>query len=135
MPTRIEGHSETTSWNEEPYFANANESKLTSASVKAALSGGITGESNARYLQVYVSEKAGKFVGVERFAGKVEGRKGSFVVQIEGTFAPEAIRAQWAVVPGSGREELTNLQGSGTYFWEPKLGHRTLFTFEYELGT
>lgn len=96
--------------------------------------GGVTGEATAQYLQVYVSNERGKFIGLERVVGAVGERTGSFVVQTEGTFEPGTLRAQWAVVPGSGRGGLTNLRGSGTYFWESKEGHRTLYTFEYEIG-
>src|SRR5215472_16530126 len=114
MPIRVNGHCETTDWREEPYFEDDREVKLARASVTTIFSGGVSGEATAQYLQVYVSHERGKFIGLERVVGSVGERRGSFVVQTEGTFEPGTLRAQWAVVPGSGRGGLTNLRGSGT---------------------
>jgi Protein of unknown function (DUF3224) len=133
MPVRVDGQCETTAWSEETYFTDDREVKLARASVTTIFSGGVMGEASAQYLKVYVSDERGTFVGLERVAGAVGERAGSFVVQTEGTFEPGVIRAEWAVVPGSGRGGLISLSGSGTYFGESKQGHRTLFTFEYEM--
>ena len=71
------------------------------------------------------------YVAIERIAGTLEGRRGSFLTQHSGTLDRGKATLALAVVPDSGTGELAGLRGrmaidivDGAHF----------YTFDYELG-
>ena len=60
-----------------------------------------------------VKSSAG-YVAIERVAGALGGRRGTFVLQHSGTMERGAQRLTLAVVPDSGTDELTGLAGEMT---------------------
>lgn len=52
------------------------------------------------------------YVAVEAFAGTVDGRPGSFVLQQLGTMCGESRSLHYVVVDGSGTEELAGITGT-----------------------
>jgi Protein of unknown function (DUF3224) len=60
------------------------------------------------------STGAAVYVAVERFAGTLQGRQGSFVLAHVGTATREAQKLNVIIVPGSGTEELAGIEGSMT---------------------
>ena len=73
--------------------------------------GDIDGESPVRALQVLRDDKSARMVSVQRFSGKLGGRRGTFVLQGEEIVENGKIRATWFVVPGSGTGDLSGLRG------------------------
>ena len=71
------------------------------------------------------------FVGLQKVNGAVAGRKGSFVLQAQGTFEGGTAKAEWFVVPGSGTGELAGLKGRGGY--TSGSGGSAELTLDYEL--
>lgn len=57
---------------------------------------------------------AGGYVAMEKVTGTLDGRKGSFVLQHSGTMKGGAAEMSVTVVPDSGTDELTGLDGKMT---------------------
>ena len=68
--------------------------------------GDIDGESTVRALQVLRDDRSASLVSMQRFRGKLGGRKGSFVLQGSEIVENGKIKATWFVVPGSGTDDL-----------------------------
>ena len=86
--------------------------------------GDIDGESPVRALQVLRDDKSARMVSVQRFSGKLGGRRGTFVLQGEEIVENGKIRATWFVVPGSGTGDLSGLRGEGGFEGEFAKGSR-----------
>ena len=120
------------SWDEKPYSEGPDLPKLTRAAVTKTLTGDITGEGQVEYLMMYRSDGTATFVGLERIAGQVGGKAGSFVLQRTGVFENGVAKESYFVIPGSGTGELRALRGEGT----SAVGHGTEhpLTLNYELS-
>ena len=68
------------------------------------------------------------YVGIERFDAAVQGRKGTFLLTHSGVMANGQQQAVWAIVEGSGTDDLTGIRGRG----EILPNHE--FILEYEIG-
>ena len=77
------------------------------------------------------ADKTAAFVGLLSVKGSVESRKGTFVLQITGTFDGQAARGKWTVVAGLGTGELRKLGGEGGF--EAPLGPAGTYTLAYDL--
>ncbi|WP_181871455.1 DUF3224 domain-containing protein [Sphaerisporangium album] len=115
MTTKSKGTYQITGWDEKPYSEKKGQAKLTAAHVTNTFSGDIEGEGKAEYLMAYPSETYATFVGLQQVVGSVKGRKGSFVLEVHGTFANGQAKADWTVVPESGTEELQGIKGEGGF--------------------
>lgn len=115
MTTENTGSYQVTAWDEHPYSEREGEPKATRASITDTFTGVIEGEGSAEMLMLYTTETAAAFAGHQRVNGAVAGRKGSFVLQVTGTWDAGVAKAEWSVVPGSGTGELADLRGAGGY--------------------
>jgi hypothetical protein len=131
MSTHITGKFKYTSWDENSYEELSNGRRLTRASVAQDLSGDIEGEGSAEWLMCYRPDKTATFVGLQRLTGRLGDREGSFVVESHGTYDGELARGRWTIVPGSGTDELRDIQGEGT--WQAPHGPEATFELDYDL--
>ena len=131
MSTHITGTFKYTSWDENAYEELSGGRRLTRASVAQDLSGDIEGEGSAEWLMCYRPDKTATFVGLQRLSGRVGGRDGSFVVESHGTYDGELARGRWTIVPGSGTDELRDIQGEGT--WQAPHGPEATFELDFDL--
>src|SRR5947199_6622427 len=69
--------------------------------------GDIDGESSVRAVQVLRDDHSSSMVSMQRFRGKLAGRKGTFVLQGTESVENGTIRASWFVVPGSGTGDFS----------------------------
>ncbi|GLY41739.1 hypothetical protein Amsp01_077620 [Amycolatopsis sp. NBRC 101858] len=138
MPGRVVRMNAFTMKNWEENIVSGTEGgpRVAYAHASMAYDGVIEGESICDLLLYYAGEgyDSGKTTSpsFERFAGKVDGREGTFIVKHEFTFDAQGIASTFSVVPGSGTGELAGLTGSGTVggaMGEEKMG----YTFEYTL--
>jgi hypothetical protein len=122
-----------TSWDESTYEEFEETGKLTRATVPQVFSGDLEGEGVMEFLMCYPPDGAGiaSFIGQERVAGTLAGRKGSFVSHGSGEFAGGEARWTWSVVPGSGTGALTGLSGEGKSVASG--GMKIAVTFDYQL--
>src|SRR5262245_7960788 len=99
------------SWDEKPW---SDAPKLTRATVMKTFTGDIEGESQVEYLMMYRSDGSATFVGLERIAGRIGDKTGTFVLQRTGVFENGQAKESYAVVTGSGTGQLHGLRGSGS---------------------
>ncbi len=126
------GKFEVTDWDEQPYAKIGDGGKFTKASVKGTLSGDIVGEALTEWLMCYANEKEATFFGFQKIDGTLSGKKGSFVIEMSGTFDGKVAESTWSVVPGSGSLDLAGLTGEGT-FHSPH-GTKADYSLEYEFA-
>lgn len=74
---------------------------------------------------------SGAYVAMERVQGTLEGRRGSFLLCHTGTMERGAAGLKVAVVPDSGRDELSGLGGTLQIRVE---GGKHYYDFDYTLG-
>jgi hypothetical protein len=119
------------SWDEKPSGEGEGLPKITRASVTRTFTGGIEGEGRVEYVMMYRSDGSAAFLGLERIAGRLGGRTGSFVLQRIGVFEGGQAKESYSVIPGSGTGELRGIRGEGS----SAIGHATEypFTLNYEL--
>jgi hypothetical protein len=114
------------SWDEKPYSEGQDVPKLTRAAVAKTFTGDIAGEGHVEYLMMYRTDGSATYVGLERVAGNLAGKTGSFVLQRTGVFENGVAKESFFVIPGSGTGQLRGLVGEGT----SAVGHGT----EYPLA-
>jgi len=97
-----------------PYDQTATPA-LVELHLNEAFTGDIDGESPVRALQVLRDDHSASLVSVQRFNGKLGGRRGTFVLQGSEIVENGKIKATWFVVPGSGTGDLSGLRGDGGF--------------------
>jgi hypothetical protein len=123
------GKFKVTSWDEKPVHGDG--AKVTHASVEQKFSGDIRGEGSVEWLMCYREDETADFVGLQRVAGQVGERSGSFVLQTVGSFDGSEAKGDWKVVPGSGSGELQGLSGEGGF--SAPLGSEGTIMLDYEV--
>jgi Protein of unknown function (DUF3224) len=88
---------------------------LTRIHVEESFSGDITGNGVVEFLQAARADGPASFVGIERVAGEVGGRRGTFLLQDAGTVRDNIVNGDWFVIPGSGTGGLAGLRGEGGF--------------------
>ncbi len=122
------GKIQVKSWDTIPFDTGAGPS-LNEIRVTEDFVGDITGAGAARMLQTLRADGSASFVAVERVAGTLDGRSGTFVLQDEGSLAGNRVKGTWFVVAGSGTGDLAGLCGEGGF--EAELGQHAEYTLTY----
>jgi hypothetical protein len=116
MSTRATATFTIEGWDEKPFEEIEGGVKLSQASARQAISGDIEAEATVEWLMCYRPDQTADFVGLQRVAGRIGERSGSFVVlHTDGTFDGKEARARLSVVPGSDTGDLTGLRGEGEF--------------------
>lgn len=76
-------------------------------------------------------EGSAGYVALELVTGKLNGRRGSFVLQHKGTMRKGVYNMDVTVIPDSGTDELVGIVGTMTIIIE---GGKHSYDFEYTLG-
>jgi hypothetical protein len=129
MSKHAKGIARTKNWDEKPYEEGAGGSKSTRASVTQTFEGDITGEGAVEYVMYYPNEKSASYVGLQKVTGKIDGKAGSFVLQVSGTYDGTLARGDWFIIPGSGTGELQKLSGRGGF--SAPHGSEAAYTLDY----
>jgi Protein of unknown function (DUF3224) len=132
MATHADGTFKVEDWQEEEFGGFGEDRKLARASVRQAISGDIDGTGSVEWLMCYRPDRTADFVGLQHVDGRLEGRAGSFVMRVSGTFDGEEARGELSVVPGSGTGDLAGINGQGE-FRAPK-GPEARVSLDYDLG-
>ena len=131
MSAHARGIFELQSWDEDAYLELEGGAKLTRASVAQRFSGDLDGEGSVEWLMCYADDGTARFVGLQRVAGTLAGRRGAFVLEVEGTFDGTTAQGSWTVVPGSGTDQLAGLEGRGGF--EAPRGPKASWTLDHHL--
>ena len=119
------------SWDEKPYSEGGDLPKLSRASVTKTFTGDLEGTGQVEYVMMYRNNGSASFGGLERIAGSISGKVGTFVLQRTGVFEDGKATENYVVVPYSGTGDLRGLKGEGN----SDVGHGMEHPFElhYEL--
>ncbi len=101
-----------TGWDEKTEFDFGGGRKVTRVFAKFKYSGALEGASELEYLMAYGADEKGRYSGLERVTGALNGQAGTFVVQHSGTFDATGVTNHWQIVEHTGTGALENLQGS-----------------------
>ena len=88
---------------------------LTRIHVEESFAGDISGDGVVEFLQAAAADGSASFVGIERIAGTLGGRTGTFLLQDAGTVQGSIVSGDWFVIPGSGTGQLAGLRGEGGF--------------------
>lgn len=117
-------------WDEKPYSEGAGVPKLTRATVTRTYTGEIEGDSHSEYLMMYRNDGSAAFVGLERIAGRIGGKNGSFVLERTGVFEGGQAKERYTIISGSGTGELAGIRGEGTSSVGHGMEHPFVLTYE-----
>jgi hypothetical protein len=134
MEKIMEARLKIESWDEKPYQELDGGGKLTRADIQ--LSGPEDGLASAtsQGLMFYRADGTSAYITVMHVTGTLDGRRGSFVLQGDGSYDGTTARGRSRVVAGSGTGELAGLSGTaesvsthGDYPFMP-------LTLKYDIG-
>lgn len=115
MTIELKGVFQITGWDEKAYSENEDGTKQSHAKIIQTYSGAIEGSSELQYLMSYQPDGSAVFVGFEVVSGSISGKSGSFVIQHTGKFALGVASSNFIIVPQSGKGELTDITGNGSF--------------------
>jgi len=132
MKQEAKGEFQVTAWDEKTYDELGGGGKLTEARIGQDFSGDIAAFTSATLLMCYRPDGTATYNGLQRVRGRLEGREGDFVLQVEGAYDGGHARSALTVLAGSGSGGLAGLTGSG----EAVAGHGSTGTYSlrYELA-
>jgi hypothetical protein len=104
---------------------------LSDIRLTETFSGDIEGDGVAHVVQAARADGVATFAGIERVRGSIGGKRGSFLLQVNGTVVHKEMKAEWFVVPDSGTGELKGLRGDGGF--KAELGQRGAIWLDYQI--
>jgi len=125
----VTGTFEITSMGEDTLRELDGGGKLSHANGTQRFSGDIEGDGSVEWLLCYLAGGGASYVGLQRIEGSLAGRKGSFVIEAVGRFDGGASSGSWAVIEGSGTDELAGITGEGRF--EAPGGPNATYSLEY----
>ena len=129
--TTTTGRFDLTSWVEDAYD-EADGARLLKVRNTKTFEGGISATSSTELLQAIAGDGGAAYVGMERVAGEIDGRKGTFVLRHSASMTADGggdMRVD--VVPGSATGDLAGLTGELTITMTPEREHS--YSFAYTL--
>ncbi len=123
------GQIEVTTYVPVTYDEPSGAPKLNELQVTERFTGDVEGEGTVRFLQAQRADGSASYCGIERVVGRLEGRRGTFLLQDEGTVEGSHVSGSWFVVPGSGTDELQGLRGDGCF--QAELGQHASWMLTY----
>lgn len=129
--TRAEGTFTLDTWDAEKPYDEHEGIQLTRVHVEKTFTGGLTGTSTADLITVNSAAGPAAYVGVERFAGGLNGRTGGFVLQHNAGGEDGTPWLTWKIVETTGTGGLAGIKGEGQIVIGPDGGHS--YTLAYEL--
>ena len=130
MPkTNARGRTEVTTYKPVTYDQPKEGPKLNQIELVETFTGDVQGQGDARVLQARWPDGSARYCAIERVVGVLAGRKGSFLLQVEGTVQGKHNKGAWFVVAGSGTADLRGLRGDGGF--EAELGKHGSWTLDY----
>jgi hypothetical protein len=112
---RAQGKINVRSYDPQRYGESGDGPALSRIHVEEQFLGDIEGEGVAEFLQAQMADGSASFVGMERVAGSIHGRRGTFLLQDHGTLNGTQVSGHWFVIPDSASGELVGLRGEGGF--------------------
>jgi len=111
---------------------NVGDEKIGRLAIEKTFTGGLVGSSKGQMLGSQSETEPGKggYVAMERFVGTLDGMKGAFMLQHNGTMDTSGYVMDISVVPGTGEGQLKGITGKFVIIIE---GKKHSYRFEYSL--
>src|SRR5258708_39331185 len=113
MTAQAKGTFTVAGWEENTYEELENGGKLTKARVTFGFDGDLEAEGGWEAVMCYQEDGSASFTGFQHTAGKLGGRKGSFVLRADGAFSGGQALTDWQGVDGSAAGQRRGLRGTG----------------------
>jgi hypothetical protein len=107
------GTFEVLNGGEQAYHEAADDVRLAHASGNQRFIGSIEGDGSIEWLMCYLPAGGARMVGLQRIEGTLDGRSGTFMIDVVGDHDGKASKATWHVIEGSGTKDLAGISGSG----------------------
>jgi hypothetical protein len=120
-----------TTYEEEPYDDREG-TVVGRIHIARTFEGDLEGESSAELLTARTEAGSAAYLALDRIAGRLGGRSGSFVLAHHGTISAAGSANAASVVPDSGTGELAGLRGRGSISIDDDGTHRLAFDYEFE---
>lgn len=130
MTTRAISTFDITAWEPEEYD-DQDGVKLTRTRVVKAFHGDLEGSSTAELLMAAAPSGSAIYVGVERIAGNLQGKTGSFVLVHKASMAGDEQSLSLTIMRDSGAGELQGIRGTANITIDATGGHT--FILDYQL--
>jgi hypothetical protein len=127
--TGAKGKTEVTVYEPVAYDEPKEGPKLNEVQLNETFTGDVAGEGKARVLQVQWADGSVRYCAIERVVGVLAGRKGSFLLAVQGTVQDKHNKGVWSVLAGSGTGDLRGLRGDGGF--EAEHGKHGSWTLDY----
>jgi hypothetical protein len=127
--TAAKGRTEVSVYKPIAYDEPKDGPKLNEIQLTETFTGDIEAEGKARVLQAQWPDGSARYCTIERLVGMLGRRKGTFLLQVEGTVRGKHNKGAWFVVAGSGTGELRGLRGDGGF--EAEIGKHGSWTLDY----
>jgi hypothetical protein len=113
MTKKLDIRFEIKSWDEKPYREFDDGRKFTTANITLkGATDGLDADATYEAVMYYAPDGTGTYVGLMQITGTVDGRRGSFVLQGDGTYDGTTARIHSTVVAGSGTGEFSGITGT-----------------------
>lgn len=131
MAKHAEGTFTLTGFDEETYQKLTGKAKLTKARISQDFSGDLKAKGTWESVMCYRPDGTAIYRGIQRIVGTLDGRRGTFVLQADGTFDGEIARSTWTVVDGLATGSLKGMRGTGQS--AAPHGPNGTYSLDYEL--
>jgi hypothetical protein len=132
MTDHAEGAFTLDTWDARTPYDEREGTVLTPVHVTKTFTGGLTGTSTAELITVTNTAGPLAYVGIERFEGTLDGRKGGFMLQHTAGGRAGEQWLSWQITEGTGTGDLTGITGEGQIIIGPDGGHS--YTLDYSPG-
>jgi hypothetical protein len=129
MKSRAKGSTQVTVYEPETYEQPADGPRLNQVRLVETFQGDVEGQGTARVLQAQWTDGDVRYTTIERVIGTLGNRKGTFLLQVEGTVRAKHNHGVWKVLAGSGTGGLSGLRGEGGF--EAEHGKHGAWTLDY----
>jgi len=127
--TNATGRTQVTVYQPVTYDERPDAPKLNEVRLTETFTGDVEGEGTARVLQAQWADGSVRYCTFERIVGAIGGRRGTFLLRVEGTVLGKHNKGAWSVIPGSATGDLRGLRGDGGF--EAEHGKQGSWTLDY----
>lgn len=127
--TAAKGKTNVTMYKPVTYDEPKDGPKLNEIQLAETFTGDLAGEGQARVLQAQWSAGSARYCAIERVVGALAGRKGTFLLEVQGTVHGKHNKGAWFVVASSGTGDLWGVRGEGGF--QAELGQHGAWTLDY----
>jgi hypothetical protein len=118
-------------YDEEPYD-DRDGTVLGRIHIARTFEGDLEGESSADLLTARTEAGSAVYLALDRIAGRLGNRLGSFVLAHHGTVSAASAETAASVVPDSGTSELAGLRGRGSISVADDGTHTLILEYEFD---